>query len=227
MTLRFERKNITVTEEQRASILAFCQDHLGVFGGLPMDVELENDGDPIVLDYSEMLSALSQEQVEFLSTEYAAIEKAQAGGYWVPSEGEVPPSIIGGFVDSIAGKSRTPQALAGRLLEEMIELCMATGLSHGDIMMHVTDAMHNQALKDSRKQGKTVFPSAHVSEFSKEEVAEEIADVGLVLKDLVYVTGVNQNAEEVKKWSKFTRKQFRVSDKGTLYAVKAHIKDTE
>lgn len=133
----------------------------------------------------------------------------------------ITPEIIGRFVDSIAGKKRTASAVAGRLLEETVELGLATGLTPGQIMSHVADALHNQALKASAEAGRTVFPSQLVADAS--EVAEECADVGLILKDLCHVAKVDLDHEECRKHESFVRKQFRVSCSGTLYAVKDHI----
>lgn len=227
-TLIFNRVPDTTTAEQKHAIYLFALDHLLTFGALPVDVELETDGEDetILLSYDQMLSALSDEQISDLSIEYAAIENAQQKGCWVPQDGAVTSQIIGNFVDSVAGNTRTPSAVAGRLLEEVVELCLAAGLSGGDIQMHVTDALHNQSLKASAKANKTVFPSKLAPCFNPEDLSEEIADVGIVLKDLVYVCDANQNAAEVDKWNKFTRKNFRVSPEGTLYATKVHIKES-
>lgn len=133
------------------------------------------------------------------------------------------PEIVGGFVDSVAGKIRTPAAVAGRLLEETVELALASGLNAGAIMGHVADALHNQALKATGAAGKTVFPSQLVQDAS--ELAEECADVSIVLKDLCHVAEIDLAPVEADKWARFTQKQFRVSASGTIYAVKAHIKD--
>lgn len=131
--------------------------------------------------------------------------------------------VVGDFIDSIAGNSRTPGAVAGRLIEEAVELCLATGLTSGQIMEHVADALHNQALKASVNHGSTVFPSQLQPDPG--EIAEECADVGLLLKDLCHVARVDLDAEESAKHAKFILKQFRVSDKGTVYAVKPHVID--
>lgn len=133
------------------------------------------------------------------------------------------PAIVGDFVDSIAGKVRTPAAVAGRALEEMVELASAAGLTAGEIMGHVIDSLHNQALKATGVAGKTVFPSELTG--SRAELAEECADVRIVIKDLCHVAGIDPDPVEAAKWNAFTKKQFRVTTKGTIYAVKPHIKD--
>ncbi len=137
-----------------------------------------------------------------------------------PEETRITSDQVGTFVDSVAGKARTPAAVAGRLLEEVVELGLAAGLNAGQIMAHVADALHNQALKDSARQGATVFPSQIRT--APAELSEECADVGLMLKDLCYVAGVDLDAQEVEKHNKFVKKTFRVSPSGTLYAVKPH-----
>lgn len=128
---------------------------------------------------------------------------------------------IGAFVDSVAGKVRTPASVSGRLLEEVVELCLAAGLNAGQVMAHVADALHNQSLKASKGADRTVFPSQLAGDSS--ELAEECADVGLLLKDLCWVSKIDQDAEEVKKHEQFIKKTFRVSSNGTIYAVKSHV----
>jgi NTP pyrophosphatase (non-canonical NTP hydrolase) len=128
---------------------------------------------------------------------------------------------IGAFVDAIAGKTRSPSAVAGRLLEEAVELALAAGLSTGEVLSHVADSLHNQALKASATSGVTVFPSKLAADPS--ELAEECADVSLILKDLCHVAAIDLAPIEAAKWSKFKEKKFRVSETGTLYAIKPHI----
>lgn len=142
---------------------------------------------------------------------------------------------IGAFVDSKAGKMRTPGTLAGRLLEEAVELALSAGLQGGEIMMHVADSLHNQALKASAAEGRTRFPSdltdtgyrdrqaGAYSSAELQELGDECADVSLIAKDLCYVAGIDLAAREQDKWGRFIQKSFRVSPGGTLYAVKPHI----
>lgn len=142
---------------------------------------------------------------------------------WNTEGGDVPSTArVGSFVDSVAGQGRTPAAVAGRLIEETVELALSGGLSAGHIMGHVADALHNQSLKATEVQSKTVFPSQLVG--SREELAEECADVSLVLKDLCHVAHIDLPSEEIAKWNRFTKKEFRIGANGTIYAVKPHIK---
>lgn len=133
--------------------------------------------------------------------------------------------VVGKFVDSIAAnvphiQRRTPEGVSGRLLEEVVELCLATGMYPKDIMCHVMDSIHNQASKLGRRQGRVVYPSFYREEPFADSIAEEIADCGILLKDLAYVAGVDQDLVEDEKWDKFIRREFYVSDTGTLYATK-------
>lgn len=128
---------------------------------------------------------------------------------------------IGRFIDSVAGKVRTQATVAGRLIEEATELGLAAGLNAGQILAHVADALHNQALKDSARRGGTVFPTEIQAPAT--ELQEECADVGLMLKDLCHVAGFDLDAVEAAKHAEFVSKTFRVSAGGTLYAVKPHI----
>lgn len=130
-------------------------------------------------------------------------------------------NTVGTFINSVAGDKRKSKDVAGRLVEEVTELALATGLSGAQILAHVADSLYNQSIKQGNKIGKTVFPSEVTD--SASNIPEECADVSLVLKDLAYVANVNISDEEDKKWAKFTKKTFRVSDVGTVYAVKPHI----
>lgn len=135
------------------------------------------------------------------------------------------PQEVGRFIDGVAGKVRTPAVVAGRALEEMVELVLAAGLSPGEIMGHVIDSLHNQALKATSVSARTVFPSELVADRQDHaELAEECADVCILIKDLCYVAGIDLDPVEAAKWQAFTRKDFRVTSKGTVYAVKPHIK---
>lgn len=134
---------------------------------------------------------------------------------------------VGAFIDNVSSAAgvaqRKPAAVAGRLIEEVVELGLAAGLSPGRIFEHVTDALHNQALKASTSCC-TVFPSQLVADTSDSERAEEAADVSLLLKDFCHVSGIDLGAEETTKWRKFTGKSFRVMPTGVVYAVKPHVK---
>jgi NTP pyrophosphatase (non-canonical NTP hydrolase) len=136
------------------------------------------------------------------------------------------PLDIGEFVDSIAGKTRKPAAVAGRLIEEVVELGLAAGISTGEIYAHVTDAIYNQAVKLTSKNDFTVFPS-HFSSTgitSVGEVSDEVADVSLLLKDFCHVSGLQLSEIEYAKFCKIKTLEFYVSPQGTIYAKKPHIK---
>jgi hypothetical protein len=131
---------------------------------------------------------------------------------------------IGTFVDKISSEAGVPQrtapAVAGRLIEEVVELCLAAGLGPDKIMSHVMDSIHNQVGKAGRRAGRVIYPSQYKEDATIEELGEEMADCSLVLKDLAYITGVNVGMEEDVKWAAFTKRKFAVSPQGTLYAIK-------
>lgn len=139
---------------------------------------------------------------------------------------QVPTSqVVGRFVDGIAGRTRSPATVAGRALEEMVELALAAGLSAGEVMGHVMDSLHNQALKETCASKKTVFPSGLAGgQLDIAALAEECADVHLLIKDLCYVSEIDLDAAEAAKWAAFVKKDFRVTPEGVIYAVKPHIK---
>jgi NTP pyrophosphatase (non-canonical NTP hydrolase) len=142
------------------------------------------------------------------------------------------PKEIGDFVDRVVAnrnshfpptesvQRRTPEAIAGRFIEEAVELCLATGMNPNDIMGHVMDSIHNQAGKAGRRAGRVIYPSHYTEEVTKENIAEEAADCFLVLKDLVHVADIDVEKAQDEKWAKFTQRSFYVSEHGTLYAVK-------
>lgn len=127
---------------------------------------------------------------------------------------------VGEFVDSVAGKVRTPAAVAGRLIEEVVELCLATGMDNNTIMGHVMDSVYNQTGKASRRSGMIIYPSYMPVEYDKAEATEEAADVALILKDFCHVAGVDIETAQQVKWDVFITRKFNVSDTGTLYAIK-------
>lgn len=132
--------------------------------------------------------------------------------------------VVGAFIDSVAGPQRTPAAVAARLLEEVVELCLAAGCDAGTIFAHVADSLHNQCLKAGERMGRTVFPT-RIDAADAAEIGPEAADVSVLLKDLCHVARIDLTTYEQAKWAAFTKKEFWVSPAGTIYAVKPHIKD--
>lgn len=134
-------------------------------------------------------------------------------------------SIVGTFIDGVSNAAgvtrRTAPAVAGRFIEEAVELCLAAGLGPDQIMSHVMDSIHNQVGKAGRRAGRVIYPSQYKEDASLEELGEEMADCSLVLKDLAYIVGVDIATQENIKWAAFTQRQFNVSPSGTLYAIKS------
>lgn len=131
---------------------------------------------------------------------------------------------VGQFVDSVSDNAgvprRTTTSVAGRFMEEAVELCLAAGLGPDQIMSHVMDSIHNQVGKAGRRAGRVIYPSQYKEDATVEELGEEMADCSLVLKDLAYLTGVDIAQEENVKWAVFSQRKFHVSPEGTLYAIK-------
>lgn len=144
----------------------------------------------------------------------------------------IPPTAheVGKFIDEQTKTSkykRQPVDVTGRLIEEVVELALHVGLTVGQINEHVTDAIYNQAAKLSHKLAKTIFPSELdlYMDNSTVAIADEVADVLLVSKDLIYVLDITQTIDWAMghKWSEFIKKEFNVSAHGCLYAKKPHI----
>lgn len=131
---------------------------------------------------------------------------------------------VGSFIDKQAGKNRDSKTIAKRLLEETVELCRAAGIESGDIFMTVTDALHNQALKSSYTKDETIFPSIDGKGISG-DLTDEVADVSIVLKDLIWISKINIDEAEESKWNRFIKKDYRISNEGAIYSKKRYIKD--
>ncbi len=134
---------------------------------------------------------------------------------------------VGSLVDRIARNDRrSPQRIAQRCLEEMIELCLATGLRYGQITSSVADAVHNQCLKSS--QYRTVFPSQYEELYDSSAVRKEAADVRLVMLDLLYVCGLNESSVRQQMLDKFAKLKSHsltdfATDGHTFYLKKPHV----
>lgn len=148
----------------------------------------------------------------------------------------VSPEEIGTLVDRITqnanrGKPRSAARIACRVLEECVEMCLAAGTTPQAILSGVADSLHNQALKASATGGPTVFPSQIQTPHDRTELTGEIADVHLVLADLMYVSGISTRdvlAAERRKFEKLSSPdaQFATDADGhTFYMRKPHVKD--
>lgn len=67
-----------------------------------------------------------------------------------------------------------PRAIALRLIEETVELCLACGASPADVHTAVHNAVHNEHLKDPTKG----FHDGHVA--NQSEITGELADTALL-----------------------------------------------
>lgn len=109
------------------------------------------------------------------------------------------PGDIGELVNSLheaqSGQRRTVAAVAARAMEEMVELCLSAGLDSGSILSCVADALANQAMKQGHAQRCTVYPSEIRADQSPGGLVGQVADVRLLLKDLVFVAKVQGQPE--------------------------------
>lgn len=146
----------------------------------------------------------------------------------------VSPEEIGKLVDGITHNGfRDCGRVARRALEECVELCLACGASASEIMGSVADALHNEALKASvsrENESVTVFPSQlRPLQSGSEYVTQEIADVHLVLADLMYLASISEQALAIAERAKFNRLSSPeakfATDGHTFYLKKSHIKD--
>jgi hypothetical protein len=66
--LKFNNVKDNTTSEQKEAIWEWCKDHTENFGCIPMEYAEWNDekGDDDIWDYDQMLSALTEEQIDEL-----------------------------------------------------------------------------------------------------------------------------------------------------------------
>ena len=135
---------------------------------------------------------------------------------------------IGCFADRVANNQRRdPRRIATRVLEEVVELVLASGATTQSVWSAVADSIHNQALKASTT-GRTVFPSQLVEVYDRRSILKEIADVRLVLLDLQHVTNLTTTSVESEMGRKLRNLQtHRVEDYATdghtFYLKKPHV----
>jgi hypothetical protein len=146
---------------------------------------------------------------------------------------EVQAEDFGKWIDEVTGCSdRDPKQVAGRALEELTEGCLEIGLTFGEVMGHVADSWHNQCLKLSKDEGRTVWPSqAHESIIPSDvEATAELADTRLTLLDLQYLLKADEKQVQQLMHKKVQKlKQAHVEGRlrfsnGTFYLVKDHVK---
>lgn len=137
-------------------------------------------------------------------------------------------SCIGEATDTVLGADkRTVAGVAGRLLEEVVELCLAAGLSTEQIYGHATDSIYNQYVKLSKNSGAIQYPSAYKFQFSKEDLAGEIGDVRVMLEDVAHRAGLNADLcfedRKLAFFQKVKEGRFYANNKGLLYVRKPHM----
>jgi NTP pyrophosphatase (non-canonical NTP hydrolase) len=137
---------------------------------------------------------------------------------------------IGLFIDSVGTRfehieRRTPASVAARMLEECVELCLATGVHPGGILLVVGDSLANQALKASHETGNTVFPSEVSEEYDPKEVAGEAADVLLCIRDLEWVAKIDADFQAHKKFDRLrsNERMLVMTGNGTIRKQKPHV----
>ena len=137
------------------------------------------------------------------------------------------PSVPVTPIDSPAALGQAMRHARKQLGLTQPQLALAAGVEPGRIFEHVTDSLHNQALKASRKVGRTLFPSQLQDvEGDDEGVAGECADVSMVFKDFCWVAKVeNLDQIEAEKNQRFTQLgDYNVLANGCIYRHKPHVK---
>lgn len=118
-------------------------------------------------------------------------------------------------------------AIALRALDEMVEVCLAAEAIPADILSVVMDALANQALKASERQGRTIFPSELRETLEPRELGAEMAGTIAVLKHLAGRVGIDLPAAEAEHWiglQAIPRERFYTDKRGTLRQRKSHVR---
>lgn len=150
---------------------------------------------------------------------------------FLPRPSQVTVDEIGNFVDELADNNRREiRIVVRRALEEMVELCLASGCTVSQITNGVADSIHNQCLKATRKYAQTIFPSQLTQEFDFTEIVKELADTYLVLKDFQHVAGIDTARVACEERNKFNKLKSTppsgfVTDGHTFYLKKPHVGD--
>lgn len=139
---------------------------------------------------------------------------------------------VGHAADLVLGsEKRTVAGVAGRLLEEVVELCLAAGLTTEQIYGHATDSIYNQYVKVSKASGGILYPSSYRFQFNKEELAGEIGDVRVMLEDVAYRAGLScdfcYEDRKLAFYQKVKDGRFYANEKGLLYVRKPHMDFTK
>lgn len=124
---------------------------------------------------------------------------------------------IGQYIDALGGGGRTAAAVAGRLLDETVELCLATGLSEAEVLEVVQKALAHEVSKNIQPQNQC---DTFRSSASKASMAGECGDIGLILKDFCYITKINLEASEIDKFAKLKERKVIVAPNGTVTTIK-------
>jgi hypothetical protein len=81
---------------------------------------------------------------------------------------------------------------AGRLVEEVTELCLECGLPGALVMQHVVDALHNEAVKVNQFPSQLGRPKTTDPFLNKQGITVEIGDVAICLDTLRYMAEIDE-----------------------------------
>lgn len=88
----------------------------------------------------------------------------------------------------------------GRLIEEVTELCLASGMGAVDVVGHVMDAIHNECRKAK------VYPSElNADHIDRAEIVVELADASLLIEYLCSLNDVSLSLLDQAKEDKLAK----------------------
>lgn len=177
----------------------------------------------------------SQLASELLAENWTAVPSNRREGFL---DGSLAEALL-----SVPGTERASlQTMVGRCLEEAVELCLASGMSVGEIQNHVHDSIFNQFLKEGSRLKKTCFPSqgleqANATPYAKAQaVLGELADLLIQIEYIHHrlsefvsegieipslVDAYNSKAAEIV--SSILEGEFHAATSGNLYRKKPHV----
>ena len=105
--------------------------------------------------------------------------------------------------------SNGPAGHALKLLEEVTELCIASGAAWGEIQRTV----HNEVLKGVNRQKFNIHPETRHAP-DREEMKEEVADVSICLSMYAYFSDIEEDAEVSNKLPVLEEREWVVNEDG-------------
>ena len=97
--------------------------------------------------------------------------------------------IVASLNPKMSRDSHSLQRATGRLIEEVVELCMATKMTPQVVMTHVMDAIYNECRKVKRYPG--MFVHDYYGLADRDGLKGELADVAMLVDYVRFLASVS------------------------------------